>query len=54
MEHPKGFLWRFAHTIGLLFVAFLATCAWADFDSGDIAVIEADPTIQRSDRKSVV
>jgi hypothetical protein len=26
-------------------VAFLATSAWADFDSGDIAVIEADPTI---------
>jgi hypothetical protein len=45
VEQPRGFLWRFAQTICLLFVAFLATSAWADFDSGDIAVIEADPTI---------
>ncbi|HLA80828.1 MAG TPA: hypothetical protein VJP78_04240 [Thermoleophilia bacterium] len=45
MERRKSFRGRFAQTIWLLFVAFLATSAWADFDSGDIAVIEADPTI---------
>src|SRR3990172_12796247 len=45
VERRKGFRGRFAQTIWLLFVAFLATSAWADFASGDIAVIEADPTI---------
>ncbi len=32
-------------TCCLLLVVFLATSAWANFDSGDIAVIETDPTI---------
>jgi len=45
VERRKRFRGRFARTIWLLFVAFLATSAWADFDSGDIAVIETDPTI---------
>jgi len=45
VKRRKGFRGRFAQTIWLLLVAFLATSAWADFDSGDIAVIEADPTI---------
>ena len=45
VERRKGFRGRFAQTIWLLLVALLATSAWADFDSGDIAVIEADPTI---------
>ncbi|MDD5560353.1 hypothetical protein [Candidatus Methylomirabilis sp.] len=31
--------------ICLLLTVFSATAAWADFDSGDIAVIEADPAI---------
>jgi len=45
VERRKGFRRRFAQTIWLFLVAFLATSAWADFNSGDIAVIEADPTI---------
>lgn len=45
VERRKISRGRFAQTIWLLFVALLATSAWADFDSGDISVIEADPTI---------
>ena len=45
MERRKRFRKWFARTFCPLFVAFLATSAWADFDSGDIAVIETDPTI---------
>lgn len=36
---------RYAAAVLCLLVAFLASLAWADFDSGDIAVIETDPTI---------
>jgi len=45
VERRKTFRRRFSQAIWLLFVAFLATSVWADFDSGDISVIEADPTI---------
>ena len=41
----KGSRARLALTVFFFLVAFLATPAWADFDSGDIAVIETDPTI---------
>ncbi len=45
MERCKPFRAKYAPTVFFLLVAFLATPAWADFDSGDIAVIETDPTI---------
>jgi hypothetical protein len=41
----KPFRAKYAPTVFFLIVAFLATPAWADFDSGDIAAIETDPTI---------
>ena len=41
----KPLQWRIESTIFFFLVAFLATPAWADFDSGNIAIIEADPTI---------
>lgn len=41
----KGSRARWALTVFFFLVALLATSAWADFDSGDIAVIETDPTI---------
>lgn len=41
----KGSRARWALTVFFFLVAFLAIPAWADFDSGDIAVIETDPTI---------
>jgi photosystem II stability/assembly factor-like uncharacterized protein len=45
VEWYKPFRARCKSTVFLFLVAFLATPAWADFDSGNIAVIETDPTI---------
>lgn len=42
---------KYAPTVFFLLVAFLATPAWADFDSGDIAVIETDPRILQPGEK---
>lgn len=41
----EPFQGRIELPIFFLLVVFLSTPAWADFDSGNIAVIEADPTI---------
>lgn len=45
MERCKPFRAKYAPTVFFFLVAFLATPAWADFDSGDIAVVETDPRI---------
>lgn len=45
MEWCKPFRAKYIPTVFFLLAAFLATPAWADFDSGDIAVIEANPAI---------
>lgn len=45
VEWCKPLRARCQSIIFIVLVAFLATPTWADFDSGNIAVIETDPTI---------